>query len=295
MNKLSIIIPCYYNEDNIEITFSKIEDVTKNISSKWEIEYILVDDYSKDNTWRKITSLKNIFPTKIKAIKLKENIGSYNAIIQGLKFATGDANVVISADLQDPPTLILDMLNEWENGYKLVIANRNERNDSQLDNLFASIYHKTIKTLAISNLPKGGFDYVLFDKTLKNNLLKLNPIDTNSLYLLLTLKTEYKLISYSRNKREIGKSRWTLKKKINLFYDSILSLAPNNVKIFANILIILTVGIFIVAENFTLIKVIAIIFGLLGVAIHFAIILRNKRIQKKKSLYLNNIIECQLL
>ena len=58
-----------------------------------------------------MVELKNKFTSKIKAIKLKENIGSYNAIIQGLKFATGDANVVISADLQDPPTLILEMLN----------------------------------------------------------------------------------------------------------------------------------------------------------------------------------------
>ena len=93
MNKLSIIIPCYFNEENIEITFSKIEDVTKNISSKWDIEYILVDDFSKDGTWGKLVELKNKYPSKIKAIKLKENIGSYNAIIQGLKFASGDANV----------------------------------------------------------------------------------------------------------------------------------------------------------------------------------------------------------
>ncbi len=295
MNKLSIIIPCYFNEENIEITFSKIEDVTKNISSKWDIEYILVDDFSKDGTWGKLVELKNKYPSKIKAIKLKENIGSYNAIIQGLKFATGDANVVISADLQDPPTLILEMLNEWENGYKLVIANRIERNDSFLNNLFASIYHKTIKTLAISNLPKGGFDYVLFDKTLKNNLLKLDPIDTNSLYLLLTICENYKIIPYIRNKREIGKSRWTLKKKINLFYDSILNLAPNKVKLFANILLSLTIGIFIFAGNFKIVKVISIIIGLLSISIHISIFLRNKRIQKKKSLYLNNIIECQLL
>ena len=295
MNKLSIIIPCYFNEENIEITFSKIEDVTKNISSKWDIEYILVDDFSKDGTWGKLVELKNKYPSKIKAIKLKENIGSYNAIIQGLKFATGDANVVISADLQDPPTLILEMLNEWENGYKLVIANRIERNDSFLNNLFASIYHKTIKTLAISNLPKGGFDYVLFDKTLKNNLLKLDPIDTNSLYLLLTICENYKIIPYIRNKREIGKSRWTLKKKINLFYDSILNLAPNKVKLFANILLSLTIGIFIFAGNFKIVKVISIIIGLLSISIHISIFLRNKRIQKKKSLYLNNIIDCQLL
>ena len=295
MNKLSIIIPCYFNEENIEITFSKIEDVTKNISFKWNIEYILVDDFSKDGTWEKLVELKNKYPSKIKAIKLKENIGSYNAIIQGLKFATGDANVVISADLQDPPTLILEMLNEWENGYKLVIANRIERNDSFLNNLFASIYHKTIKTLAISNLPKGGFDYVLFDKTLKNNLLKLDPIDTNSLYLLLTICENYKIIPYIRNKREIGKSRWTLKKKINLFYDSILNLAPNKVKLFANILLSLTIGILIPAGNFKIVKLISIIIGLLSIAIHISIFLRNKSIQKKKSLYLNNIIECQLL
>jgi dolichol-phosphate mannosyltransferase len=188
-----------------------------------EFEYIMVDDGSKDNTIALLKSFKQTYPDKIKIIKLSGNFGSYNAIQAGMKHATGDLNVVITDDLQDPPELMLQMVNYWRKGFKLVIANRSEREDSLINRFFAELFQKMIKRFALPNMPKGGFDYCLFDKKLREEVVSLNESNTNSLYLLLWLKYDFVSIPYTRRKRVIGKSRWTISKKIKLFIDSFVS------------------------------------------------------------------------
>ncbi|MBP6412620.1 MAG: glycosyltransferase family 2 protein [Bacteroidia bacterium] len=223
MPKLSIIIPCYYSEHNIPVTTKELIENEKVFPSDVEFEYIMVDDGSKDNTIEKLKEFKNQHPNKVKIVKLSGNFGSYNAIQAGMKYAEGDVNVVIAVDLQDPPELMLKMYNYWLNGIKLVVANRNEREDSFLARLFAKSYQKLIQKFALPNLPNGGFDYCLFDRQLKDQVIELNENNTNSLYLLMWLKYDFVSIPYTRRKRSIGKSRWTLKKKIKLFVDSFVS------------------------------------------------------------------------
>jgi glycosyltransferase involved in cell wall biosynthesis len=223
MPRLSIIIPCYYNEHNIPVTTKELIENEKVFPSDVEFEYIMVDDGSKDNTIEKLKEFKNQYPNKVKIVKLSGNFGSYNAIQAGMKYAEGDVNVVIAVDLQDPPELMLKMYNYWLDGIKLVVANRNEREDSFVARLFAKSYQKLIQKFALPNLPNGGFDYCLFDRQLKDQVIDLNENNTNSLYLLMWLKYDFVSIPYTRRKRSIGKSRWTLKKKIKLFVDSFVS------------------------------------------------------------------------
>jgi glycosyltransferase involved in cell wall biosynthesis len=223
MPKLSIIIPCYYSEHNIPVTTKELIENEKAFPSDVEFEYIMVDDGSKDNTIEKLKDFKLQHPHKVKIVKLSGNFGSYNAIQAGMKYAEGDLNVVIAVDLQDPPELMLKMYNYWLNGIKLIVANRNEREDTFLARLFAKSYQKLIQKFALPNLPNGGFDYCLFDRQLKDQVIELNENNTNSLYLLMWLKYDFVSIPYTRRKRSIGKSRWTLKKKIKLFVDSFVS------------------------------------------------------------------------
>jgi dolichol-phosphate mannosyltransferase len=223
MPKLSIIIPCYFNAENIPATSKALLENEKNFAADITFEYVMVDDGSKDDTIGALKRFQQDNLGKVKIIKLSGNFGSYNAIQAGMKYATGDCNIVISADLQDPVELMPQMVNFWKQGTKLVLANRQERNDSFFTNLFAKYYQKLIKKYALPALPDGGFDYCLFDKQLREEVVALNEKNTNSLYLLLSLNYPYVCIPYTRKKRELGKSRWTLKKKINLFIDSFVS------------------------------------------------------------------------
>lgn len=228
MPKLSIIIPCYYNELNIPVTSKELIENEVNFPKETTFEYVMVDDGSKDNTWDKLLEFKQAYPEKVKLIKLSGNFGSYNAILAGMQHATGDCNIIIAADLQDPISLMPKMLEYWQKGIKLVMGNREDRDDPFLSKIFAKTFQFLIRRYALPNLPKGGFDYVLFDKKLKEEVLAMDEKNSNSLYLLVWLKYEYVTIPYKRMERKLGKSRWTLKKKIKLFVDSFVafSFAP---------------------------------------------------------------------
>ncbi len=223
MPKLSIIIPCYFNEANIPHTVAELLANEALFPNDVSFEYVMVDDGSKDNTLQVLQAFKSAHPHKVCIIKLSGNFGSYNAILAGMKYATGDCNVVISADLQDPPDLMIKMYEYWQSGIKLVVANRNQREDGFFTRIFAQQYQRLIKKFAMPNLPDGGFDYCLFDKQLRNQVVDMKENNTNSLYLLMWLKYDYVAIPYTRRARQDGKSRWTLKKKIKLFIDSFVS------------------------------------------------------------------------
>ena len=223
MPKLSIIIPCYFNGENIPITKQRLLENETLFENDVTFEYVMVDDGSSDNTVDELIKFKNEQPGKVKIIKLAGNVGSYNAILAGMNYATGDCCVVIAADLQDPPELMVKMYSHWKNGIKLVVGNRADREDSFFQKAFSNTYHKMILKFALSYIPDGGFDYVFFDKQLKDEVVKINEKNTNTLYLLAWLNYDMVCIPYTRSKREVGKSRWTLKKKIKLFIDSFIS------------------------------------------------------------------------
>ena len=132
-------------------------------------------------------------------IKLAGNVGSYNAILAGMKYATGDCTTVIAADLQDPPELIAEMYAYWEKGIKLVIANRQDRDDPWLTKIFANTFQFLIKKFGLRNIPDGGFDFVLFDKALREEVVRIDEKNTNVLYLLVWLGYDYINIPYQAN------------------------------------------------------------------------------------------------
>jgi len=223
MPKVSIVIPCYYNELNIPITGPTLIDNERNFPSDVTFEYVYVDDGSKDQTLKALLELKEKYPAKIKVVKLAGNVGSYNAIVAGTEHATGDCVSVITADLQDPPELIAKMYDYWLKGIKFVVANRNSRKEPFVKRTLASTFQYLIKKFALPNIPDGGFDFVLFDKQLKEELVKIKEKNTNSLYLLAWMNFEMVSIPYTRVERQHGVSKWTLKKRLKLFIDSFVS------------------------------------------------------------------------
>lgn len=245
MPRLSIIIPCYYNEDNIPVTTAALLENEKLFPNDVDFEYVMVDDGSKDGTLGALLKFEGENPGKVKVVKLVSNVGSYNAIVAGMEQATGDVNVVITADLQDPPELMPRMYEYWQKGMKLVIANRQDREEGIFKNLFANSFHYLMKHFALSNMPDGGFDYVLFDRMVREEVVKMREKNTNSLFLMIWLGFDYVSIPYTRKQRTIGKSRWTLKKKIKLFVDSFVSFSFLPIRAITTVGFVLGMGAFI--------------------------------------------------
>jgi len=223
MPKLSVIIPCYFNEDNIPITVPELIANESNFPTGLTFEYVFVDDGSRDNTLQALLRARAQYPDRVRVVELVGNVGSYNAIVAGMAHATGDCMAVITADMQDPPELMVQMYDYWLKGFKLVIGNRQDREETGLTKKFAETFHWLMKHLALSNIPDGGFDFVFFDRQVRDDVVRMQERNSNVFYLMVWLGYAYVNIPYVRRKREVGKSRWTVQKKIKLFIDSLLS------------------------------------------------------------------------
>ncbi len=226
--KLSIIIPVYYNEDNLAPLYDDLKNV---VLDKLDIDYeiIMVDDGSKDNSYAQILKLKQTDP-KIVALKLSKNFGSHAAILAGLSVATGNCATMKAADLQEPSEIILEMLDKWMDGTKSVLAVRSDREESFFQKGFSNTYYNMMRKHALPDMPKGGFDCFLIDRDVINLLNSMQEKNTTLMGQIIWCGFKTDTVYYVRKKREIGKSRWTLSKKIKLFVDSILGFSYSPIR-----------------------------------------------------------------
>jgi len=219
----SIVIPCYYNQDNIPVTSRVLIDNEAAFPADVQFEYILVDDGSRDGTWQAMQQFQAAYPDRVRLIQFTRNFGANSASLAGLEAAKGDCVTVIAADLQDPPELLVQMYDFWSKGNRLIVANRTNRADSLVGDMISNFFHFLMRKVAVPNTPKGGFDLCLFDRQVLNDLLELDTRDVYWSYLILWMGYPYVNIPYERRKREIGTSRWTMSKKIKSFIDNFVS------------------------------------------------------------------------
>lgn len=226
--KISVIIPVYYNEGNLLPLYKDIKDKLYS-HEEYEWEIVMVNDGSKDESYRIMQELASE-DSRIRTISLSRNFGSHAAILCGLSKCTGDCAVVKAADLQEPTELILEMVESWKKGFNVVLAVREEREESKSQTLFANLYYTMVRRMMLENMPKGGFDIYLVDRKVIEVLDALD--ETNSALTGQILWSGFKTdkVYYTRVAREIGKSRWTLKKKIKLVADTLFGFSTLPIK-----------------------------------------------------------------
>ena len=228
MSKLSIIIPVYYNEMNLHDLYVDLNQ--KVLSKVKDYELIFVDDGSQDKSYEIIHELSKE-DKNIRSLKLSRNFGSHAAILAGLNACTGDCAVMKTADLQEPSEMILEMYQKWIEGNNVVLAIRSDRNDSAVSNFFSNLYYKIIRQFVLKTMPLGGFDCFLIDRKVIEVLRGMDEKNTSLMGQILWAGFKTDKIYYTRLKREKGKSRWTLQKKIKLVIDSVLSFTHLPVRI----------------------------------------------------------------
>ena len=216
MTKISFVIPCFNNEVNIDDLFIALLENEKQFSDA-DFEYVMVDDASKDKTFEALKKWQKKYIDKVKLKQLTKNIGSHKAVFKGLNSVTGDCVIVMAADLQDPPELSYKMFQEWQSGNKLVLAIKNNPLPA-----VSKIFHNIMRTLFVKNAPKGSFDYVLFDRSLLPELQKSSVKNCNMFYRLVDLQPEFSILSYTKEKRQKGKSGWNFEKKFVFFSENLL-------------------------------------------------------------------------
>lgn len=234
--KLSIVVPVYYNADSLEDMYI---DLKEKVLTKLECEYelIFVNDGSGDESYQVMKKLKEQ-DDNIRNFSLSRNFGSHAAILCGLEHMTGDCAVVKAADMQEPSELILDMLESWKKGNNVVLAVRQERDESFKQKYFANLYYTLVRKMALSNMPEAGFDIYLVDKKVVNVLSALDEKNSSLACQILWSGFKTDMVPYVRLARQVGKSRWTLAKKLRLVMDTLFSFSTVPIKA------VTTIGIF---------------------------------------------------
>ena len=221
MSKVSIVIPCYFNELNIAETYKVLVRDVFEKRKDIEFEIVFVDDGSRDKTLDELKKVQS-YDNHVKIVKLSRNFGEFRAIVAGMSQATGDAIAVMSADLQDPPYLITEMIQYWQQGEKVIIAARNKRDEPWIKNFFANTYYRIVRKLVIADYPKQGFDFFLMDKSVAEILVNMQEKNSSIYVQLIWTGFDPKVIEYTRQAREKGKSMWSYKKRIDLFIDTFI-------------------------------------------------------------------------
>lgn len=220
MSKISIVVPVYYNSDTLGLLY---EDMKAKILDKLgEYEIVFVDDGSGDNSWE-IMNLLREKDDNIRCVKLSRNYGEHAALLAGLSACTGDCAVTKQADLQEDSSIILEMYESWKRGNKVVLAVRKERKENRLKVFFANLYYALVRRMVNKNMPAGGCDCYLVDRKVIEVLERLDEKNSSLTLQVMWVGFQTDMIYFVRQDREVGKSRWTLSKKVKLVADSIFS------------------------------------------------------------------------
>jgi dolichol-phosphate mannosyltransferase len=206
---------------NLDETYRTVKETVFQCCPSYAFEWVLVDDGSGDDTLAKALAIQRQ-DSRVKVVKLSRNFGEFRAIVAGMSQADGDAIAVISADLQDPPELIPEMIQSWEARNPVTLAVRKDREESALKNWFADTYYKLVRRWVVKDYPKRGFDFFLIDALVARELVFMQEKNSSIYLQLIWLGYQPKTIEYTRREREKGKSMWTYAKRIDLFIDTFI-------------------------------------------------------------------------
>lgn len=223
MKKLiSILIPCYNEAQSLPLLIPKLDDIANNLK-QYDWEFLCVNDGSKDNTLEVLRELRQTH-NRVNYIDLSRNYGKENAMLAGFDYVKGDCMVIMDADLQHPPHVILQMLKKWEEGYDDVYASRLTRGkESWLRKKLSLLYYRILqRSTRLEVLPNVG-DFRLLDRRCINALKQLreNNRYTKGMYCYIGFKKTY--VTFETEDRIAGESSMNYKTLINLAIEGILS------------------------------------------------------------------------
>lgn len=222
---LSVVIPCHNEEEVLQATHERLSKVMGNLLSSGKIsdyELVYVDNGSTDKT---LDVIKQIFTSdpRVRIIALRRNFGFQGSISAGLSHAKGDAVVTIDADLQDPPEKTEEMINYFEQGYDLVLGVREDRSaDSFIKRFFSENYYRLMRLMGVNIVHNHG-DFRLMSKSLVREFNALPERNRLIRAMVLQLESRYATVSYKREPRKAGRSKFNLSSLFSLSLDGIVS------------------------------------------------------------------------
>ena len=231
--KLSVIVPMYYEEEVAYEFYNRLKNVVQKIDFNYEI--IFINDGSKDNTLMILKSISNE-DSNVRIIDFSRNFGHQVAVTAGILNCEGDLAVVIDADLQDPPELIVDMIEKWEKGFDVVYAKRKTRKgESKFKLVTAKYFYKILSNLADIEIPRDTGDFRLIDKKVIESFKKMPEKNRFIRGMISWVGFKQTFVEYNRDERFAGETKYPLKKMIKFATDGIISFSSKPLKVMSSL------------------------------------------------------------
>jgi dolichol-phosphate mannosyltransferase len=241
MSLISIVVPVYFNAPSLPDLLRAFQQLAGQNPAD-QFEFVFVDDGSGDNSLGVLVGLQQE-EARVRIVKLSRNFGSIPALSAGMSQARGDAVAVISADLQDPPELIHDMLALWRQGKKVVIAARAGRDDDPLTSFLSNTFYSLFRRFALKTMPMRGFDFFVIDRQVCDLLSQINESNSYLMGLLLWTGFDPAVVTYQRKERELryGRSMWTFVKRFKYFIDAFVAFSYMPIRVSSVVGIIMSI------------------------------------------------------
>lgn len=222
MKKVSILIPCYNEEQSLPLLYPELKKLMDDeVMYEWEV--LFVNDGSKDNTLNVIKALRSA-DNRINYVNLSRNFGKENAMLAGFDYVTGDCMVIMDADLQDPPSLIPQMLEYWEQGYQDIYAKRaNRGKESWLRKKFSLLFYRILDNSTRFDILQNVGDFRLLDRQCIDALTQLRESERYTKGMFCWIGYRKKEVVFDRGDRIAGESNWNFWSLFNLAIEGITS------------------------------------------------------------------------
>ena len=219
---VTILVPAYNEEAVLPMLYDRLKALM-DANTAYNFEVLLVNDGSKDKTFSIMQELRSK-DKRINYLNLSRNFGKETAMIAGLDYAKGDCVIIIDADLQDPPELIPEMLQYWEQGYDDVYAKRKSRKgETWLKKFTSKMYYKVLQSMTKVEIQKDTGDFRLLDRRCVEALKQIRESQRYNKGLFSWIGYNKKEILYDRDPRAAGQTKWNYRNLVNLSIDGITS------------------------------------------------------------------------
>lgn len=237
MKTLSIIVPCYNEEETVEIFYQEVEKVRAQIADEVELEYLFVNDGSKDDTLNRLRELQQKDPKQVHYVSFSRNFGKESALYAGLQKSKGDYVVVMDVDLQDPPEMLVEMLDILENNpeYDAVGTRRTDRKgEPPIRSFFSDMFYKLINKISETEMLSGVRDYRMMRRQMVDSILELTEVNRFSKGIFSWVGFNTKYLPYENVERVAGETSWSFWSLFKYSIEGIVNFseAPLNIATF---------------------------------------------------------------
>ena len=214
MKKISVVIPCYNEEKSIQEMYQRITDLFANELQRYDYEIIFVDDHSPDSTWSEIGKVCKL-DKRTKGIRNAKNFGFTRNVFATLTYGTGDATFMLFGDLQDPPEMLLEFVEKWEQGYKVILGQKTHSDENKLMYALRTVYYKLIDCFSETKQLQHFNGFGLYDKAFVEVARQLKDSQPYLKGIVAEFGMDQCVVQYNQKVSKRGKSGFNFMK----YYD----------------------------------------------------------------------------